>query len=728
MIQEATLERPTFAAGEISPRLRWRRDLAKAQTGVDKLENMIVLVEGGAMRRSGTRFVLPLKNEAERAGKLKFELDRTDSFLLVFNGGKARFLRGGGYIEATSGDPYEIDIPWAAADVGNLRGAQDGNAVYLACSGYRPRVLTRLEQTNWQLTDYPVTPVDTQNLDITRTLQASAATGVVDLVATGAGTFDPGDIGTVWRIDEPDLTIVPLWKSAETGIGALAERRYNGNVYRAISGTDAGPNPPTHTEGSVKAGDGNVVWEFRHKGFGLVRIDTVTGGTTATGTVLSRLPDSVVSNPTYRWFPSAWSELKGWPEQVVIHQNRLCWFRGSDHWISQPFAFQSFDVTGGAVDAIVGRLKPQDGSLALAEWAIASGALIVGTRGGEWVFGTSTQDRALTATNIDPFQDGSEGSGPHVPALVDGGAIFIGRSRQRLHFMRFDREATALSIDEVTLACRHILKSKASAVAYQRDPHRLLWVATESGQLIAFTFMPKEQVIAGHRHPLTNGFVEDLAVIPSTDGTANDLYLFMRRTIDGATRRYIEILEPFFEPLDAAAPTAEGAWFVDCGLRYAGAPATVITGLDHIEGETVKVHADGAMHPPLVVAGGQVTLNRAASDVVIGLAVPYRLKTLPFETETRKGSSKGMAKRSNIAHVDVVESAGGTIAINGGRAENLVETGAVDYGAPVALATRSIEARAESMPGPELTLDIAGDDTMPMTIAGVTPEADILGA
>jgi hypothetical protein len=727
MILEQTVERTTFAAGEVSPALRWRRDLAEHQAGVEKLENLVVLAAGGATRRPGTRFLLTLASEAEKAGTIPFELDKIDAYTIVVNGGKARFLREGGYIQATSGSPFEIDVPWASADAGLLRSAQDGNVVTIACAGYRPKVLTRIEHLNWRLDDYPVTPVDIQNLDTGMTIVADQVSGAVNLTANTPNTFAATDVGTVWRLDEPSLAAVPQWTSGETGIGANAQRRYNGNVYRAVSGTDAGVNPPTHEEGQVLSGSGKVLWEFLHKGFGFVRIDSFTSSQQVGGTVLSRLPDSVNGTPTYRWWPAAWSDAKGWPQIVVRKQGRLVFFRDDRHWMTRPYEPTSFEVAGADDDAIIGRIRRDDGSLAFVEWALSSGALVAGTRSGEWIYGTSGDDNGLTAASLDPFEDGSEGSAPHVPAIVDGGAVFIGRSRERLHFMKFSREATALDIEEITIAADHILAGKAIAVVYQRDPHRLIWTCTEDGALIAFTFLPKNRVIAAHRHPMANCAVEHLAVMPSADGSRVELILFTRRVVNGATRRFIEILQPFFKPRDRAAPTAAGAWFVDCGLGYQGPPVTTVSGAGHLEGREVAIHADGAMRARQIVTGGAVTLDAPASEIVIGEPIAWRLRSLPIELDTPKGSSKGSMKQVKHVTVDMVETGGGTVATNDGGAEKLILTGA-GYGGPVKLQTLSRTLTLQSPTAEAAIVELAGDDTMPATIAGFAPQITAPGS
>lgn len=50
-----------FTAGELSPRLDGRIDLAKYQNGVTNLENFLVHPHGGVTRRPGTEFIAEVK-------------------------------------------------------------------------------------------------------------------------------------------------------------------------------------------------------------------------------------------------------------------------------------------------------------------------------------------------------------------------------------------------------------------------------------------------------------------------------------------------------------------------------------------------------------------------------------------------------------------------------------------------------------------------------------------
>ena len=115
--------------------------------------------------------------------------------------------------------------------------------------------------------------------------------------------------------------------------------------------------------------------------------------------------------------------------------------------------------------------------------------------------------------------------------------------------------------------------------------------------------------------------------------------MIVKRTIDGATVRYVEYMEQYLND--------EYAFYVDCGLTYDGAATDTISGLDHLEGEEVDVLADGAVHPRRTVASGQITLQVEASVVSVGLPYMATLRTMPLEAGARDGVAQGKTQRIN---------------------------------------------------------------------------------
>jgi len=161
------------------------------------------------------------------------------------------------------------------------------------------------------------------------------------------------------------------------------------------------------------------------------------------------------------------------------------------------------------------------------------------------------------------------------------------------------------------------------------------------GNLVGLTFNEEQQVIAWHRHPMI-GALETIACIPSPTGSQDELWMVVNRTINGVTRRYIEYMVPHFLTGDDLATQS---LYSDSGGTYNGPATKVITGMDRLEGQTVKVLTDGARHPDRVVIGGQITLEWVASIVQWGLPQTCRLTTMPIEAGAQTGTAQAKIKR-----------------------------------------------------------------------------------
>ena len=146
---------------------------------------------------------------------------------------------------------------------------------------------------------------------------------------------------------------------------------------------------------------------------------------------------------------------------------------------------------------------------------------------------------------------------------------------------------------------------------------------------------------------------ESVAVIP-TDDTEYEVYVIVKRTINGATRRFVEVLNVFdFDQTDNTSFN-----FLDSQLSYSGSAATTISGLDHLEGQTVSILADGATHPDKTVSSGSVTLDRSALNVKIGLAYTSLLQTMRLNAGSQNGTSQGKTKRIYDITVRMFETIG----------------------------------------------------------------------
>ena len=171
------------------------------------------------------------------------------------------------------------------------------------------------------------------------------------------------------------------------------------------------------------------------------------------------------------------------------------------------------------------------------------------------------------------------------------------------------------------------------------------------------------------------------------------------------------------------------AWCVDCGAQYNGVSTTSITGLQHLEGATVAVLADGGVQASKVVTNGSITLDNAASIVTVGLPYVCQLQTLRID----RGEPTPLGKRKKISRVSLLiedtrglaigpmrETTDGTLVV--GKMTHLKERSNQAWGMPVALKT-GIESLLIS---PQWQLDgaifIEQDKPLPATVLAVVPD------
>jgi hypothetical protein len=349
------------------------------------------------------------------------------------------------------------------------------------------------------------------------------------------------------------------------------------------------------------------------------------------------------------WRLGAFGSGQGFPAAVAFHQDRLWWgrtlARPQTLWGSVVSDYERHRPGPNADDAL--NLTLNSNTVNAITWLDSGRNLTVGTTGGEWPI-RSGSDSGLTATNARTDQDTNVG-GADVPAVrIDAVTLFVQRSGRRLRELIYDFNSDNMKAAELSTLAPHLVRAGIVRIAYQQNPWRALWCVLSDGGLVCLTYMRDEQVTAWHRHTLGGSAVRvrSVAVIPGAGD--DEVWFLVERTIASVTRRYIERLEPEF--IGETEAQKREAFFVDCGLSYSGAPATVFTGIGHLEGQTLAVLADGKP-TTATVAAGQFTLPVAAARVHAGLPFVSRLETNDFEGGAQDGTSQ--TRRRQIHRVAV---------------------------------------------------------------------------
>ena len=159
--------------------------------------------------------------------------------------------------------------------------------------------------------------------------------------------------------------------------------------------------------------------------------------------------------------------------------------------------------------------------------------------------------------------------------------------------------------------------------------------------------------------------VESIATLP-TDSGEDELYMIVKRTIDGSTKRYVEQLKVFDFGADTTA-----AFFVDSGLSYSGSATSSLSGLYHLEGETLQVMGNGATHPDKAVSSGGIALDYASTSAVAGFGYDSELQTLRVESGSSDGTSQGKPKRIHQITLRFFETVGAEVGNDSGEIDRI---------------------------------------------------------
>lgn len=348
--------------------------------------------------------------------------------------------------------------------------------------------------------------------------------------------------------------------------------------------------------------------------------------------------------------PAEW-KAGNWPSRVNLHQQRTWWSGCPNNpqklWFS---ASGNFLNMGGEAkeDSSGAGFSLDSDQVNQIRGLMAARSLVVLTSGGEWTL-SGAKNGAVTPTDVQAVRHSNVGCAAYVPPMLIGAAVlFVSRDRKKLREFIYDLQQDGFVPVEASLLSEHLLRPQIKQLAWQQDPDSIVWCVLDDGTLAAMTYLRDQQVYAWHRHT-TQGKVLSVCANGAEDYT--ELWLAVER--DGKI-----FMEEMASPWQGDSLNDVNCFYVDCGMSYEGAPTQEVTGLGHLEGQTVQVLADGGVQKEKQVTGGKITLDAAASKVVVGLGYTYRVTPLQPEGGHPQGTGQGVIKRMVKAIIRVYRSVG----------------------------------------------------------------------
>lgn len=696
--------------------------------GLRTCRNFIVQRFGGVTNRSGSKFIQEVKTSADATWLKKVIVNASAAYAVEVGNGYFRFYKNGARVTVSgvaawsavtnyvigdlvsqggvnyyaiapslnqvppnaafwyplTGTIFEIPTPYLAnLHLLRFSPSESGGVVTLTHKDYPPRELRSTGDTAWTLLPIITEPTTDPPTNLAGT-------------AGAAGTLNPRYVVTA--------------AAAETYEESLASAAYT--IAAAAPPTEAAPNVLTWT--AVAGAAEYYVYKDPDGNGTLGYLGTATGQTSFNDT--GQVPDFNLTPPIAR---SLFTTVNNYPGTAAYYQQRRVFANTHANvetvWASRTGFRSNFAISSPLQDddAVTFAIPAARGIQHL----VALKRLLVLADTGEWIV-LGDQEGILTPSGMHPEQEGYAGAAAApVPIVIGRTVIYVQYLSRLVRDLRFNERADGFESRDLTVLASHLFKNTILRIDFAELPHSVVWCVRDDGTLLGLTYLPEFEVFGWHRHDTgASGVFEDVCVVP--EGDEHAVYVVVRRTINGSAKRYIER----FASRKIITLNTD-AFFVDCGITYNGAAATVITGLSHLEGASVVALADGIERGPFTVTGGQITLPSAASVVHVGLAITADLETLDLDV----AAAPLRAAKKRVQSIDVLleDSVRGFKV--GPSASQLTAFTAPPWESSTALVTGLVEQNLTSGFTDQGRTFIRHTAPLPLTVLGLIPHVDIGG-
>lgn len=610
-----------FNGGLVSPSLFARIDDGKYQTGLAECTNFLVEPQGPVQFRPGFVYVNHVGDESSAPALIPFTYSSDQTMVLEFGDGYVRFHTQGQTLMTEDGsEPYEIESVYTADEVFDIHYVQSADVLTLVHPNHPPMELRRYDTNDWRFVEInfgtdlvpPGAPTVEQSID-------SDVSNPTDYVRKYALT----------SLNE-DLT-----EESEIGDSTSIDcNPYGDGAYNTIS---------------WDAVDGASFYRVYRNTGGLW---SYIGQTEDTELIDENLDaDSSITPPHYE---SVFQEEGEYPSAVSYFEQRR-WFGGTEEkpnnlWATKSGSesLMSYSLPTQDDDRIAVRVAAREANRI--RHIVPLQQLMLMTGASEWRVSPLNSD-AITPSSMSVRPQSYVGANNVQPLVVNNQMVYAAERGGHLRELGYQYESGGYITNDVCLRCPDIFDNKQIvSLAYAKAPWPIVWAVSTNGNLIAFTYVPEQQVGAFSVIE-TAGTFESCCCVAEDDEDV--LYCVIKRTINGEERRFIERMH------ERQFTSLEDSIHMDCAGYYEGEETTEVSGLDWLEGEEVCILADGGVENSQTVTDGTITIETAASKIRVGLPYTGKVKTLPATFALQDGSyGNGRMKNVRKVFFRIVDSTG----------------------------------------------------------------------
>lgn len=676
----------TFSSGELSAKLEGRTEIPEYSQGLSRLENGIVLKQGGVRKRPGTRWMATETNLAAPM-LIPFIYSKTASYIVAIAPDDAT-PGANTPIQIYTNAGMKCTITWNDTTL-SLASALVKNGFHY----YQQADLLIITHNSGSRQPFVIARTATTTFTIFNWLNAFT-------IATGAGTtaykllFDFTYPLPFLRVPYLDANIDPNKRLAISNIAVGASR--------TLTATNAA-GASIDFFNIAMVGSFFQLTDIGQATTGVCQITAVGSSSSATATVIVAFGATTYTD---NWRENAWSDYRGWPLSVCGFEGRIVWggntFKPDTFWASlvgNIFQMQTHKLIqdqttdtslsrwfGGA--GVVTDTDPFGFTILSKEvnkiqWLVPTQTLNIGTLGTEYVCQGSSS-RILSANAVSVIPQTSHGSSPIQPETFNYSTYFIARDGLRLHETTYDFYIASRRAYDISIYADDIFQQgfnpAANPVAYvagrainflyYQESRSTLWMLTNLGALIGITIDQSIKMKAWHKHtiggsvgyfgelPVGPAYINGMTAIPNANGTYDDLWLSIQRSTSAGIVYTYEKMGADFQHTQLKNRSSlddDYSWFADGAVRVslvsaAASPFTVASGSSVTNQLVVTAHGlkTGyriqipltAINLPSGLTAGEYyyIINIDANDVQFATTQFNALAAVPVSLVTNGGS------------------------------------------------------------------------------------------
>ena len=759
----------------MSPEMYGRIDDVKYQTGAAKMRNFIAAPQGPIENRPGFMLVREVKDSSKRVRIIPFTYSTTQTMAIELGAGYFRFHTQGATL-LDGGSPYEVVNPYAENELFDIHYVQSADVLTLVHPNHAPRELRRLGATNWVLStiNFSAPIASPTGVTATRYIPASASVNadtyetfkyVVTAIASDEiGESSPSAVASVTNnIFVTGATNTISWTAVAGAIRYYVYKE-QGGVYGYIGNTtgtsvvdnNIGPDfsltPPNYDNEFTSAGNypGAVSYFEQRRCFAGTINDPQKIWMTKSGTESNLSYGLPIRDDDRIEFRVAAREAN--TIRHIAPLNELILLTGSAEW----------RVTSVNTDAITPTsisVRPQSyvGASNVQPVIVNNTMLYSASRGGHlrelgynWqANGFVTSDLSLRSAHLFDSKEIVDLAYAKAPTpllwAVSSNGVLIGMTyvpEQQIgavHWHDTDGQfesvtVVAEGIEDVLYVVtrreingnqvRFVERMQTREITELRNCFFVDCGSTYNGRnTSATTVTISGGTTWGPSDTLTITSSTPIFTHPGTSDVGDAIVLCCQSGFDFRLR--------ILSTSSTTVATAKVDNTLPAELRNTATDVwsfarNVIGGLSYLEGKTVSILTDGAVHPQRVVTGGQITLDRAGSLVHVGLPYKSDLQTLPVAMQI-DGFGQGRYKNVNHAWLRVFQSSGIFIGPDETKLVEAKQRSTEPYGSPPVLKSEEIRIMLTPSWADSGQVYVRQRDPLPLTIVGMTLEVAIGG-